>query len=238
VPERVSVEGGSVEIGTAMTTLRTQAQLSSFAVSKLPTTVAQYGQCVSAGVCSAPDVKLGTCGTMQGIDGATYSHDPAADALPVTCTSVEQAKQYCDWVGGHLAKLGEWLLAARGQTTRRFAWGSDGPTCDRIARRAFLVTDSTACCDNSCDTHVGTHPSGASPSGMQDVLLTRGELVLAQDDSPFASCGTSHNACAVVGLVPGGIDHVIGAPVSEAALSISRNVAALGFRCAWEGGVK
>lgn len=238
IPPKVTVQGGSVEVGTAMTVLRRQEDVAGFAISVEPTTVAQFRMCVAAGVCSAPEVTLGTCGTLRGADGATYSDDPAYNSLPLTCASVAQAKQYCDWVGGRLPRLNEWVLAARGATVQRFSWGAAPPTCDRVARRAFLATDPSTCCDAKCDALgavVGQRPNGASSSGLQDVLITRGELLSAQESSPYPACASPREACAIIGLVPGGIDHVIGAPINESALSIAGDAAAVGFRCAWEG---
>lgn len=238
IPAKVTVQGGQVEVGTAMTLPRANVDVGAFDISATPTTVAQYRRCVSAGVCSAPSVTLGTCATGRGVDGATYSDDSADDKLPLTCASAEQAKQFCDWVGGRLPHLDEWLLAARGTTTRRFSWGNAPSTCDVIARRAFFATEPALCCDPQCDgqnTIVGQHVAGAGPSGLQDALLTRGELLAAQESSVFTACAAPNEVCAVIGLVPGGIDNVIGAPTSEKTLAIAPNMTALGFRCVWEG---
>jgi hypothetical protein len=66
---------------------------------------------------------------------------------------------------------------------------------------------------------VGSHPAGASPSGIEDVLLAPAELLAADDSAMFNACSQPNHYCAVFGLMPGAIDSV------EPFLSVTRAAA-------------
>jgi hypothetical protein len=55
---------------------------------------------------------------------------------------------------------------------------------------------------------VGMHAPGASPKGLEDVLLTPGELLSADASSLFNACTAAGTHCVVAGLSPGSIDTV------------------------------
>jgi hypothetical protein len=64
---------------------------------------------------------------------------------------------------------------------------------------------------------------------VEDVLLTRGELVAGSKDSLFAAC-EAPAACIVSGVSPGAIDSVSGLTAEQPATT------AYGFRCVWRQG--
>jgi len=234
IPPQVAIAGGSVTEGAAMSTLRSVRAVSAMAISRTPTTVAQYRRCVEAGACGVPEVSAGTCRPDGSKPPGTYARGEGGNDVPLTCATVPQAKQYCAWVGGRLPRPHEWMLAARGPDVKRFAWGDAAPTCEHSVR---ALSGPGSCCGASCndpDAYVVLrHPKGDSPSGVSDVLLTRTELLDSDDKSVFPACHGS-GGCAVTGVPAPGIDHVVSA-APDAMLAISGELASSGFRCVWEG---
>jgi len=59
--------------------------------------------------------------------------EPIKNQLPVTNVSIDQAQEFCKWVGGQLPTEIEWECAVRGADDKGFPypWGSDAPTKDR-----------------------------------------------------------------------------------------------------------
>lgn len=95
------------------------------------------------------------------IDGAP----PAGwDDRPVNWIGIEDARAYAAWAGKRLPREWEWQYAAQGLDGRRYPWGDDWrpeavPAPD-LGRR---MPDPVA---------VGTHPAGASPFGVEDLVGT------------------------------------------------------------------
>jgi len=85
------------------------------------------------------------------------------------------------------------------------------------------------------DIAVGKHSTGASPSGIEDVLLTPGELLRGEKNGQFAACSRADGHCVVFGMDPGAIDGVqpfYKLPTDRAA-AVPQVVTgrAYGFRC-------
>jgi len=55
---------------------------------------------------------------------------------------------------------------------------------------------------------VGKHSSGASPTGVEDILITPGELLKGDKQAPFPACSQTDGHCVVFGADPGAIDAV------------------------------
>jgi hypothetical protein len=126
-----------------------------------------------------------------------------------------------------LPTLDEWSLAARGEAPRRYSWGDGLTSCDQhplapqaIARMrgpAGMQNDNPAiaalpqCTDtqtNETSFTIGQHVSGASPAGIEDVMLTPGELLASDPDNQFNACTGDSSHCVVFGLDPAAIDSV------------------------------
>ncbi len=236
IPNAVVVAGGTLIEGTATGRIRKSRDASSFRIAKSLVTTGQYRRCVDSGACTRPALESGFCAmgfASAALDGPTF--ELGDDAVPVTCTSLKQAAAFCRWVGGRLPNPAEWQLAARGPEVRRFSWGTTSPSCSEHWRIAFSSA-SGACCGSECDNpavgRVEMRAGGASPSGVMDVLSTRGELLAADKESPWPSCRDSARGCVVTGNAPGAIDVFLpGASMEDAALSA-------GFRCVWEEAVQ
>lgn len=235
IPALELISGGQATIGLHLSQVREERIIPSFRITKHPITVRHYRQCISSSACIAPALSALECmppTQHQRLSGSTFDR-PDSDELPVTCVRPEQAATYCRWLGGRLPDSAEWLVAARGMNVRRYSWGNELRECDQHpdARLRGKNCDRT-----SLDRfRVGTHEPGASPSGVQDVLLTPAELVATSRGAFFSVCGEGTRACLVKGLSPGAIDGF--GPISEPrdeAQEQPPSIALYGFRCVLE----
>jgi hypothetical protein len=229
IPAAIALSAGSVTEGTFIGTLRRGQSVGTYRISKTPTTVGQFRQCVQAGACAAPTIATGNSPPSL-IDGPTYVEE-GHDSVPLVGISADQATAYCSWVGGALPTPAEWMLAARGGDVQRHPWGHGTATCTTAPRTTFFAT-GTACCGGSCvdpaTFAVGEHSAGDSPTGLADVAMLRAELLRTDPNSVFPACTGRGPGCAVSSLAPGSIDLVttMNSPTTTVA----------GVRCVWEGG--
>jgi formylglycine-generating enzyme required for sulfatase activity len=82
------------------------------------------------------------------------------DDHPVAFVRWDEAKAYCEWVGGRLPTEAEREKAARGTDGRRYPWGSEPPGDDRAVFGRFW--------GEAGNDAAGARPAGASPYGMLD----------------------------------------------------------------------
>lgn len=205
---RVEVPAGQVVSGFKHGRLRQEFDVAGFSISRRPITVSQFRACVTSGTCSEPALE---CSNLNGND-----QDAAL------CIGIENARAYCAWSGGRLPHLNEWFLAARGRTPRRFSWGDGAPTCEQHAlarapigvRTAGFVRGARDSAETDCDEspdavlRVGRHEAGASPYGLEDVLIASGELLEGHRETNFGACMSNGGGCLIYGLIPGAIDSV------------------------------
>lgn len=232
IPSFVEVQGQVTELGFALGRARVEREVGSFSITTSPVTVGEYGACVRAGACHPPAVSTGRCVAANReapLDGSSFGL--SAPDLPVTCVAPEQAAGYCAWIGGTVPSPEQWLLAARGNTVRRWAWGDTYPTCLQhpLATVGTDDDDPATCCPaEGCGTaqvSVRRRTGTQSPGGLQDVLLTRGELLRGGDASFVPSCIA--RACSVFGIDPAAIDGVAGVSHDGG----SAEATPYGFRC-------
>ena len=244
-----------MQSGFATGTVRGQRTLSTFRITKYPVTWTNFDACVRAGACAQADGQA--CRVTTYAPHSLYtqpSYDQKTPSAPAMCVGEAQAEAYCRWVGGALPTLDQWLLAARGPELRRFPWGDAPTSCDQhpmapqlLKRFAAVanadpaappVPDCAPTAFDGSELAVGTHPTGASPSGMEDALLVPGELLTSDPSCLFNACGQDVPHSVVFGLDPGAIDSV------EPFLSIPNSVGttasrstidhAYAFRCVFD----
>lgn len=237
IPESVNVRADQVEIGIVNGTIRKIVSVERFSISRFPTTVREYRDCVHAGACSAPARTAGDCASDQrGVGSRTYTAESGErDGFPVTCTDANQAATFCKWVGGRLPAIEEWMHAARGPKVQRYSWGSDPITCVRHHFAIARLGTETCCPGGACKISeilgVGHHAGGKSPHGVEDVLLAPAELVGFSENAAMPACRKSKLGCAVSTLEAASIDALI--PITEANQT-SNGTPVWAFRCAWD----
>lgn len=248
--DRIAISSSAVTVGFKAGKLRESRRLEGFEITPLPVTASQYEACVGARACPA----------LEGTDRAEPSglEDPASKNVEEVAlgVSVEGAKDFCNWVGGTLPTLPQWLLAARGSSPQRFAWGEHLPTCDEhpggVNVPAFQTADErgravertrAAASYQPCGTSVSSrfavdqHSAGTSANGLKDVLLASSELLAKDTNSIFGSCRGSRGFCKVFGSAPGAIDFVRDAEsADDVGNSIQVASPVFAFRCAWSKG--
>ena len=120
--------------------------LSDYYIDATEVTQSAYKGCVDAGTCTPP----------------TTNFNPSVfGAYPVTNVSWQQALVYCAWVGRRLPTEAEWEKAGRGSDGRTYPWGEAMPTC--------TLANLGGGCGGATQV-VGTHPAGASPYGVLDMV--------------------------------------------------------------------
>ena len=106
-----------------------QTQVENFYIDTYEVTVAQYRNCVNAGVC--------------GDDGVDYDSQSCnygqtdRENHPMNCVSWGQAQTYCNWALKSLPTEAEWEKAARGPDGQKYPWGSADVDCN------YVIMDSS-----------------------------------------------------------------------------------------------
>jgi formylglycine-generating enzyme required for sulfatase activity len=112
-------------------------------------TVAAYAACVKAGRCSEPGTG----------DDCNWGKSDRPNH-PITCVDWNQSTAYCAYAGKRLPTEEEWEYAARGTDERTYPWGNEAPS-NQLCWHRWASKEGTCV--------VGSHPSGASPFGLQDM---------------------------------------------------------------------
>ncbi|MCU0484834.1 MAG: bifunctional serine/threonine-protein kinase/formylglycine-generating enzyme family protein [Anaerolineales bacterium] len=130
-----------------------KVSLDAFYMDTYEVTNDQYAQCVAAGICEAP-----SCSSDRN--------------NPVACIFWDQAKAYCEWIGGRLPTEAEWEYAARGGLEGKlYPWGDDSPICQAGA----INGANFGYCPTSGTIAVGSY--AANGYGLYDMVGNVGEMV-------------------------------------------------------------
>ena len=155
----VRIPGGSFRMGSESGDSDEKpvhtVRVSSFELLKSEVTVGQYGACVKAGKCSAPDSSGSYCNWGKSGRGRH----------PVNCVDWKQARAFCGWSGGRLPSESEWEYAARsGGKGWKYPWGNAAATCSRA-----VMDDGGNGCGKVRTWPVCSKSSGNSAQGLCDL---------------------------------------------------------------------
>jgi len=125
--------------------------------------------------------------------------DPSGrEKHPINCVEWDMASTFCAAEGGRLPSEAEWEFAARSTDGRRYPWGDDDPTGDRLnacgsecvawgKKNHVEVKAMYASDDGFANTApVGSFPAGKSRFGLQDVVGNVWEWV-ADWNAPYTT---------------------------------------------------
>jgi|GEM_PF-867020 len=155
-----------------------EVTLSGYYIDTMEVTVSAYGDCVTAGGCTAP-----TTGSFcnWGVAGK--------DNHPVNCVDWTQATAYCTWAGKRLPTEAEWEKAARGTDGRKYPWGNETATC----HYAVMFDGDHVCGGGEATSAVCEMPAGDSPYGLCDMSGNVWEWVSDWYDSGYYADSPSSN---------------------------------------------
>jgi formylglycine-generating enzyme len=145
---------------------------------------------------------------------------------PMVLVTVLEAEQYCRAQGGRLPFSSELAFASAGPAGRRYPWGDTGAVC----RRATFGLEDGPCAYGARGPELaGSHPSGASPEGVQDLAGNVAEWALADR----LSADKPGLAEARGGSWQDGVASALRAWSSRVVPADTRS-SAIGFRCAFQ----
>lgn len=226
----------------------------SYCLERTEVSVASYRECVTAGVCTAPD-----------LFNPRREHDSyfcnwervGAENHPANCVDWWQAIRFCRWIGhdGGARRLpteAEWEFAARSSENRLYPWGDEPPSetranlCGSECLPQGVVTIPRWRDRYASTATVTEFLAGATPSGVLNLAGNVAEWVQDQyfvdayshvDGNGFLSGDSSDTSGDAGRRVTRGGDWQLGA--STAIRATRRSSAApgtrsatLGFRCA------
>ncbi|MCA9490330.1 MAG: SUMF1/EgtB/PvdO family nonheme iron enzyme [Myxococcales bacterium] len=158
----VRMEGGTFTMGTDRTDVEERERpahevtLAAFDIARTEITVAQYRTCVDEGPCAA-----------VGESKNCYWRRPGRPRYVQNCLSWQQARTFCEFVGGRLPTEAEWEYAARGGGRDvEYPWGSEPePDCTRVV----MDDERGSGCGGGGVLPPCTRPEGNTPQGLCDM---------------------------------------------------------------------
>jgi formylglycine-generating enzyme required for sulfatase activity len=152
----VYVPGGTFQMGSPVGDSDEQpvhtVTLDSFWIDRTEVTNDQYERCAADGTCIR--ASQSSSSTRD-----SYYGDSQYNDYPAIRLDWNDAKTYCEWIGGRLPTEAEWEYAARGPEGHIYPWGNDPPD-GTLANYGGRVGDTTK---------VGSYPDGESWVGALDM---------------------------------------------------------------------
>lgn len=152
-----------------------EVYLDAYAIDVVEVAIGEYAECVTAEKCDPAQADRTIGWPSQ---------------APAVCMDWEDAAAYCEFRGKRLPTEAEWERAARGDTSNRFPWGNEPPSCD-IAM--FGDDDNIDCCGTNTPQPVGSKPLDRSPFGVYDMCGSVEEWLLDWYDPDYYKVGPHDN---------------------------------------------
>lgn len=169
---RVAIRGGSLTMGPSdwesQGVIEARVvRVEPFLMDAYEVTIERWNACVRRGACEG-----------------RVDDEPGR---PVTSVTPLGAGEFCRQAGGSLPTSDQWLFAAMGEGSRRFAWGHTGLVC----RRAVYGRIKGPCGFGGRGPELtGITPGGASPEGVQDLIGNVAEWAREPDGTYYARGGS------------------------------------------------
>ncbi|HTU67767.1 MAG TPA: SUMF1/EgtB/PvdO family nonheme iron enzyme [Steroidobacteraceae bacterium] len=154
------VPGGSFTMGDDESSPQRNRVVDSFYMDRYEVTTARYAAFLAAS---------GSTVTPDFWDERTGEH---VEDMPVIGVTWNEADAYCRWAGRRLPTEAEWEKAARGTDARPYPWGAESPSTPR-ANYESAADDIYG----GALSPVGSHPTGKSPYGIEDMAGNAAEWV-------------------------------------------------------------
>jgi formylglycine-generating enzyme required for sulfatase activity/serine/threonine protein kinase len=189
--DMIAIPGGSFFMGSdeglPIEKPAHQVVVSPYCIDEFEVTVDKYKGCSDGGRCKRAGVTNQwddlSDKDRKAFDGLCNARDPVDRGRhPINCVDWDMADKFCREQGGRLPTEAEWEFAARGPDGRKYPWGDDDPSADRLnacGRECVLwgakngveekaMYDADDGFPNTAP--VGSFPKGASRYGVQDVV--------------------------------------------------------------------
>ena len=223
IPSGSFIRGSHENAGRADERPRRTIHVDTFLIDKHEVTNAQYLNFIAATGHKEP---LNVYG-----DGSLFQVKDVA-RLPVVQVTWHDAADYCQWVGKRLPSEAEWEKAARGPDGRRYPWGDEAPSSQRVNfNREWIATRTLR--------PVGALPGGASPYGVHEMAGNVREWVQDWYDQDYYRVAPDRNPkgpkTGLLKVIRGGSWHSFEPDIRTAARGkggFALKTHGIGFRCA------
>lgn len=223
IPSGSFIRGSHENAGRADERPRRTIHVDTFLIDKHEVTNAQYLNFIAATGHKEP---LNVYG-----DGSLFQVKDVA-RLPVVQVTWHDAADYCQWVGKRLPSEAEWEKAARGPDGRRYPWGDEAPSSQRVNfNREWIATRTLR--------PVGALPGGGSPYGVHEMAGNVREWVQDWYDQDYYHAAPDRNPkgpkTGLLKVIRGGSWHSFEPDIRTAARGkggFALKTHGIGFRCA------
>lgn len=223
IPSGSFIRGSHENAGRADERPRRTIHVDTFLIDKHEVTNAQYLNFIAATGHKEP---LNVYG-----DGSLFQVKDVA-RLPVVQVTWHDAADYCQWVGKRLPSEAEWEKAARGPDGRRYPWGDEVPSSQRVNFNREWIAARTL-------RPVGALPGGASPYGVHEMSGNVREWVQDWYDQDYYHVAPDRNPkgpkTGLLKVIRGGSWHSFEPDIRTAARGkggFALKTHGIGFRCA------